>query len=107
MKKTIITCIVFLACICASGQNYTKNGTTFEQTSSARTVTTKDTPTGYTWKDNKGNSYPIFLHQYTKGEKAGRWTAYVVKTSAKTGKEYKYFLPEGEKIAEDIRKENK
>lgn len=103
MKKAIITGMLILASLCAGAQNYVKNGTTFEQASPARTVTSKDTPTIFTWKDNKGNTYPIFLHQYTKGEKAGRWTAYVVKTSAKTGKEYKYYLPDGEKIANEIR----
>ena len=50
---------------------------------------------------------PIFLHTYAKGEKAGRTTCYVFKTSAKTGKEYKYYIPDGEAIAAEILGQNK
>ena len=81
---------------------YTVEGKTFVQQKSARSSSSSDQPTAYTWKDSKGNTYPIVLHTYTKGDKAGRTTCYVVKTSAKTGKEYKYYLPDGEAIARDI-----
>lgn len=108
MKKFII--IVLIALItpmyCFSqNNNYKKEGKTIIQTSTARQSSSKDVQTEYTYKDTKGNTYPIFLHQYTKGEKAGKWGCYVIKTSAKTGKEYKYYIPNGEEIAKDIMKE--
>lgn len=83
-----------------------KEGKVFIQRSS-RGASDKDIATTYTWRDSKGNEYPIFLHQYTKGENVGKWTAYVKKVSSKTNKEYKYYIPEGMEIAEQIRKEMK
>ena len=106
MKKVIITIAIVIASMSlANAQdrtpNFTQEGRTFVQQKAGRTSKTAE-PTGYTWKDSKGNEYPLFLHTYTKGEKAGRTTCYVVKTSAKTGKEYKYYLPDGEAIATKI-----
>lgn len=59
-----------------------REGNTFkvEQTSKA-----SDTQTKYTWEDKEGNQYPIFITK--KG------ACYVLRTSKKTGKEYKYYLP--------------
>ena len=111
MKKVIITIAIVIASMSlANAQdrtpNFTQEGRTFVQQKAGRTSKTAE-PTGYTWKDSKGNEYPLFLHTYTKGEKAGRTTCYVVKTSAKTGKEYKYYLPDGEAIATKILAESK
>ena len=113
MKRIIITIATFVASVALAnaqgpenapqGGNYTRQGDTFVQ--GARRGSSRssdDQPTAYTWRDTKGNEYPIFLHTYTKGEKAGRTTCYVVKTSAKTGKEYKYYIPDGEAIAREI-----
>lgn len=109
MHKFILGVIIILAsvvgCNTAKAQNVKREGKTFIAESNRGASSSKDLLTSYTWKDTKGNEYPIVLHQYTKGEKAGKWTVYVVKTSAKTGKEYKYYIPNGEQIAEDIRKE--
>ena len=109
MHKFILGVIIILAsvvgCNTAKAQNVKREGKTFIAESNRRASSSKDLLTSYTWKDTKGNEYPIVLHQYTKGEKAGKWIVYVVKTSAKTGKEYKYYIPNGEQIAEDIRKE--
>lgn len=51
-------------------------------------VKTKDTgtKTKYTWKDKKGNEYPIYLSKNGK--------AYIIRVSKNTGKEYKQYLPE-------------
>lgn len=113
MKKTIITLAVLLtASVFAKAQNtttaksYTKDGKTFTQVSSQSTPFKGDQVTSYTWKDKDGKEYPIILHTYTKGEKIGRTTAYVIRTSKKTGKDYKYFLPDGESIAKEIIAEN-
>lgn len=111
MKKTLITLFLLVPALMAGAQEksaqgaFKREGKTFVQTRSQDTA--KDIATAYTWRDSKGNEYPIFLHTYTKGEKAGRTTAYVVRTSAKTGKEYKYYLPDGERIALEIMNETK
>ncbi len=112
MKKFISTIVVIvLAIVSVSAQErhgevkfQVKDGNTFVQQKGARSSSSADRETPYKWEDTKGNTYPIFLHTYTRGEKAGRTTAYVVKTSAKTGKEYKYYLPDGEAVAQDILK---
>jgi hypothetical protein len=108
MKKVIITIAILIASMSlANAQdrtpNFTQDGKTFVQGArKGSSRASKDQPTAYTWRDSKGNEYPIFLHTYERGEKAGRTTCYVVKTSAKTGKEYKYYLPDGEAIASKI-----
>lgn len=112
MKKVIITFAILIAAMVAGNAqdrtpNYTKDGKTFVQQKAGRASSKTAEPTGYTWRDSKGNEYPIFLHTYAKGEKAGRTTCYVFKTSAKTGKEYKYYLPDGEAIAAEILGQNK
>ena len=106
MKKVILTIAIVIASMVAGNAqdrttNFTQEGKTFVQQKAGRTSKTAE-PTGYTWRDSKGNEYPLFLHTYTKGEKAGRTTCYVFKTSAKTGKEYKYYIPDGEAIASKI-----
>lgn len=111
MKKTIITIVLLAMALSAVAQEkpsenaYKREGKTFVQTESQ--VLKGDTITAYTWRDTKGQEYPIILHQYKKGEKVGKWTAYVIRKSAKSGKEYRYFLPDGEKIATEILKETK
>ena len=116
--KAIAYIAIFATAICldagkASAQDtkgnkgYTREGTTFVQQKGARASSSNDQVTSYKWRDSKGQEYPIVLHTYTKGEKAGKTTCYVVKTSSKTGKEYKYYLPDGEAIAEQIISENR
>ena len=107
MKKFIIGMIIILTalmrCQTVKAQSYSKEGKTF--------ITQKSTgasdyiSTDYIWKDSKGNEYTIYLHQYTKGEKAGEWTTYVFRISQKTGKKYKYYLPSGDEIANEIRED--
>ena len=113
MKKFISTIvIVFVTIVSVSAQERSKevrfqvkeDGRTFVQQKGVRSSSSSDRATDYKWEDTKGNVYPIFLHTYTRGEKAGRTTCYVVKTSAKTGKEYKYYIPDGEAVAQDILK---
>lgn len=111
MKKTILTIVLLATAVFAVAQEktaekaYKREGKTFVQTDTQ--VLKGDTITTYFWRDSKGTEYPIILHTYTKGEKIGRTTAYVIRTSQKTGKEYRYFLPDGEKIAEEIINESK
>ena len=108
MKRTLTTIALLLAVLTSYAQeptkHYTREGNTFVETKKSPTST--DQVTAYVWRDSKGNEFPIVLHEYKSGEKKGRVTAYVVRTSSKTGKEYKYYLPDGEKIAQEIINEN-
>ena len=96
-------------CLFANAQDkksYKRQGDTFVQTRTRNTGDIPDQVTAYTWKDSKGNIYPIILHTYTRGDRKGVTTCYVMKKSAKTGKEYKYYIPDGEAIAAEILAEN-
>ena len=110
MKKTILTIVLLAMALCATAQEktadkaYKREGKVFVQ--SVSLIMPNDQVTAYIWRDKNGNEYPIILHTYTKGEKAGRITCYVIRTSAKSGKEYRYFLPDGEQIAKEIINEN-
>ena len=108
MRHIVLTIAVLLtASVLAYGQDntktqsYTREGKTFVQEKTQKT-SPADIVTDYLWKDSKGVEYPIILHTYVKGEKKGRTTAYVIRKSSKTGKEYKYYLPDGERIAGEI-----
>jgi len=110
MKKFLVGAL----CICLAlfvgysntkAQNVKREGNTFISQKAAKETVSSDIATSYTWKDNKGVEYPIFLHKYVKGEKEGKYGAYVIKQSAKTGKEYKYYIPDNEEIVAAILKE--
>lgn len=62
-----------------------RNGNTFEQVVSQK-KSTEPTKTDYTYKDKSGNVYPIYLSASGK--------AFIMRTSKKTGKEYRQYLPE-------------
>lgn len=113
MKKFIFVAIAMLVSVVIAGAQTTKvsdktsvNGTSYVS-ASGRASSSSDVKTSFTWSNEKDNvSYPIYLHKYTKGDKVGQWTAYVLRVSKKTGKEYKYYLPDGEAIAKDILRRN-
>lgn len=113
MKKFIFVAIAMLVSVVIAGAQTTKvsdktsfSGTSYTSTSS-RGSSSSDVKTNYTWSSERDNvSYPIYLHKYTKGDKVGQWTAYVLRVSKKTGKEYKYYLPDGAAIAQDILRRN-
>ena len=113
MKKFIFVLLgLLVAAATASAQTTTVSGKTSVSgnnytTVSSRSASSSDIKTEFTWSNAKDNqSYPIYLHKYTRGENAGKYTAYVIRVSKKTGKEYKYYLPDGEAIAKDIIKRN-
>lgn len=103
LRAVVIALALVVGCHNAEGQNVKREGKVF--TTSSESKQSSDVQTTFLWKDKEGNQYPIFLHKYTKGEKAGKWGAYVLRTSAKTGKEYKYYFPKNDEVAEQIRKE--
>ena len=94
---TIAATLFFLCysgCTSAAHGEVKRDGNNFTQVSS-RSAAAQPVATTYTWTDSKGNTYPIYL------TKNGR--AYVMRVSAKTGKEYRYYL--SEEIARTICKE--
>lgn len=113
MKKTFLTIVLLAMALSAVAQEkpqqngWKREGKTFVQSADQAQMMKGDTLTAYTWRDTKGQEYPIILHRYTKGEKAGKVVAYVIRLSKKSGKEYRYFLPDGEKIATEILNETK
>lgn len=100
----VITIILalFAGCNSAKAQDVKREGNTFIVSSNSGVNTSKDVATNYSWKDKNDNEYPIYLHKNIKGEKAGKWVAYVIRQSKKTGKEYKYFIPDNEAITATI-----
>ena len=81
MKKFILCLVLVLICITTNAE-IKREGDTFKV---EQTVKEKDTVTKYTWVDKDGISYPVFITK--KG------SCYVIRTSKKSGKEYKYYLP--------------
>lgn len=92
MKKLfiLVACFTFM-CSGVYAQNYVRNG---KEYSSVQTKSEKneDENTGYVWKDKSGQTYEIYI---TK-----RNACYIWRTSKKTGKQYKYYLPK--EVCKDI-----
>lgn len=91
MKLLLILLLYILSPCIVQAQDYKQEGTTFVQTTSKSS--SKATKTGYTWEKD-GIKYPIYIS--SKGK------AYIIRTSKKTGKEYKQYLPDT--VAETIKK---
>lgn len=72
---------------------YKQEGNTFSSVKTTKSITPDKTP--YTWKDSKGKEYSIYISQ--------SGSCFVIKTSAKTGKEYRQYL--GPEISEEICKQ--
>ena len=90
MKKIFVAAIMLLSVVLGAqagekGVEYTQNGTEFVQTPKSNNGGAKETKTGCTWIDSKGVKYDIYMS--SKGR------CYVYKTSKKSGKQYKYYLP--------------
>lgn len=94
MKKLFILLTLVISVIASNNllaQNATisstgeveRNGNTF--IASSKSSKSNAQQTQYTWKDFKGNEYPIYI--------SASGSCYVIKTSKKTGKEYKSYLP--------------
>lgn len=94
MRKLFFAIAFALAITASAQQSYKREGNTFTAVQTTGQAQ-KGTQTKYTWKDREGKTYPIFL------SKNGR--AYVIRTSKKTGNEYKQYL--GEDISRQICKE--
>ena len=87
MKKIIIAAIMLFSLnVGVQAQSIQRQGNVFTQVSNSGKSSGKETKTQYTYKDSKGNSYPVYL--------SGTGKAFVKKVSQKTGKEYKQYIPE-------------
>lgn len=99
MKSLILRMIVLstlLIFVCSSqAQNYTRSGNTFTAKASAGRTKAEPTKTKYVWTDSKGNTYPIYMG------KTG--SCFVIRKSAKTGKEYRSYL--GPEVSAEICRE--
>lgn len=91
MRYLLSVLLFVCAFSCVQAQDYKQEGTTFIQTTNRSSA--KATKTGYTWEKG-GIKYPIYI--------SSRGKAYIIKTSKKTGKEYKQYLPDT--VAETIKK---
>lgn len=82
----LMVAILGIPAMC-NAQNVTQHGNTFvAQKSSKANKQGKETPTPYTYQDTKGKTYQVYLSATGK--------AFIKKTSQKTGREYKQYLPE-------------
>ena len=75
----------------AAQATYTVSGNNYTSVSKARTKS-EPKKTTYTYTDNKGKTYPIYV--------GSTGSCFVIKTSSKTGKEYRMYL--GEEISRDV-----
>lgn len=91
MKKLFIfTILIFLFC-CVNAQQIKKEGNIF---SVEKTVSLQDTiMTVFSYKDSEDNLYPIWLNKKTG-------SCFVIKTSKKTGKQYRQYL--SQEIKENV-----
>lgn len=108
MKKLILLLLTVFAisfCNAQEPQNTSFDASTRTFTATKSKTSSNDVLTEYKWKDSKGVEYPIYLHKYTRGENAGKYTCFVFRVSKNTGKEYKYYIPNGMEIAEQIKDE--
>lgn len=86
MKKLLLTAIFALSVWGASAQNF--KASDFKST--AKTEQVKEETT-YTYTDNKGETYKVY--------KSKNGAFFILRTSKKTGKEYRYYLPKDVQIA--------
>ena len=72
----------------SKAQSVIRQGNTFVQDSSKSTKIKKDTPTltKYYYLASDGTKYPIYMSNSGK--------CFIIRTSSKTGKQYKQYLPE-------------
>ena len=103
MKKLLIIVAIVLGMM-ATGYAQTKyeqNGKTFKSVQTEKTIKKGAEPlnTGFFWEDSKGVKYPIYISNGGKG------SAFIIRTSQKTGKTYKAYL--GKEITQDIKRQLK
>ena len=94
--RRLLTLLLLVLAIglAANAQTYIRSGNTFISSTGER-VKAEPVKTKFTWKDSKGKEYPVYI--------SGNGSCFVIKISAKTGKEYRNYL--GPEISQQICKE--
>ena len=96
MKKFIYFIIAFALYFfvqtTASAQSFKVEGKTYSSVNSSNRTKTESEKTEFVWTDRKGNEYPIYI--------SANGSCFIIKTSAKTGKEYRNYLKPD--VSEDI-----
>lgn len=89
MKKILIAAMMlFSLSMVIQAQSVVRTGNVFKQTSSSSRGSKADTlVTAFKYEDSKGKQYPIILNK-----QSGR--CWVWKVSDKTGRPYKFYVPE-------------
>lgn len=95
MKKIVLMGFLMLAFTSAYCQSYVRDGKEFSSAKKERTSSSTGRDTGFIWRDSKGNKYPIYI--------SPKGSCYIIRTSSKTGKQYKSYLPK--EVSEEIRRE--
>ena len=95
MKK-ILYIIIIMFCVTLNinaddNKSFKCEGTTYSSTGRVKSKT-EPIATGFTWSDSKGKEYPIYM--------SNSGSCYIIKTSAKSGKEYNSYL--GPDVSQDI-----
>ena len=80
--------------LAANAQNYTRSGNTFISSKGER-VKAEPVKTKFTWKDSKGNEYPVYI--------SSKGSCFVIKGKDKNGKNKRTYL--GPEISQQICKE--
>ena len=80
--------------ISINAQTYTRSGNTFISSMGER-IKAEPTKTKFTWKDSKGNEYPVYI--------SSKGSCFVIKGKDKNGKDKKTYL--GPEISQQICKE--
>lgn len=80
--------------LAVNAQTYTRSGNTFISSTGER-VKAEPVKTKFTWKDSKGNEYPIYI--------SSKGSCFVIKGKDKNGKDKKIYL--GPEISQQICKE--
>lgn len=102
MKKLMVCITMMLAfSLVTNAQSVQRQGNTFTQVSNKKSADKKEeTATKYQYVDSKGKVYTVMLSSTGK--------AFIWKTSQKTGKAYKQYMPEiGKQINPKAYKEDK
>ena len=101
MKKLLITVAIVLGMMVTgyAQTKYEQSGNTFKVAQTERAIKKGAEPlkTPFVFEDTKGVKYPIYISNGGKG------SAYIVKVSKKTGKEYKSYL--GKEMTADIKQQ--
>ena len=97
MKKLFILFVMMFAfTTVVNAQSFEREGNTFvSKSNKGSKAKSEPTKTKFTWKDSKGTEYPVYI--------SSTGSCFVIKVSAKTGKEYRNYL--GPEISQQICKE--